>query len=89
MSGAAGASIFSYSSLAAADLWGALREWAFYWPARRREPTQEGPIAYFHPAARPENACISALAVATMIPSSPPGFTIHRKGGQSCGLKNW
>ena len=35
MAGAEGFSIFSYSSLEAGSLWGPLRTWAFYWPARR------------------------------------------------------
>jgi len=35
IAGAEGVSIFSYSSLEEADLWGALKTWAFHWPARR------------------------------------------------------
>jgi len=35
MAGADGVSVFSYSSLEENNLWGPLRTWAFYWPARR------------------------------------------------------
>jgi len=35
MAGADGVSVFSYSSLEEGNLWGPLRTWAFYWPARR------------------------------------------------------
>ncbi len=37
MAGAEGVSVFSYSALESGDLWGALRTWAFFWPARRVE----------------------------------------------------
>ena len=37
MSGAEGVTLFSYSSLESGNLWGALRTWAFFWPARRVE----------------------------------------------------
>ena len=35
MAGAEGISVFSYSGLDDPDLWGELRTWAFFWPARR------------------------------------------------------
>jgi len=35
MAGAEGVSIFSYSALEDGDLWGKLRSWAFFWPARK------------------------------------------------------
>ncbi|MDP2959624.1 MAG: family 10 glycosylhydrolase [Longimicrobiales bacterium] len=35
MAGAEGVSVFSYSSLNDGGLWGALKGWAFHWPARR------------------------------------------------------
>jgi uncharacterized lipoprotein YddW (UPF0748 family) len=37
MAGAEGVSVFSYSSLNDANLWGQLKTWAFHWPARRRQ----------------------------------------------------
>jgi uncharacterized lipoprotein YddW (UPF0748 family) len=37
MAGVDGVSVFSYSGLENGDLWGALRSWAFFLPARRSE----------------------------------------------------
>ena len=37
MAGAEGIAVFSYSSLESGGLWTSLRQWAFYWPARKVE----------------------------------------------------
>lgn len=37
MAGAEGTAVFSFSALESADLWGGLRTWAFFWPARSVE----------------------------------------------------